>query len=454
MAEDSVPDRRSRTNGNGCVNKSWSDDYVDFLASFTDAPPLYSKFMAWSLLGAALAGQVAPISLAAEDLRPNFWTILIGPSGEARKSTELKIARRMARRIDKGIAAPQGGSYVGVLEHMQSNPNILFTFDEFKRFMEWLGNDYNREAKSFFTEIYDWPYDEDWVAKRAAGRGNYASQNNSIIIKGPCVSMILGSTEEWLTGAVGRSDMVSGFLVRFLLIPYPGKDTVFPYPPERDKNWENRLMTTLQAARKAKFRYHVTSESREAYQDWYNTVKDNRVFKESAVLRPYFHRMTIYAWKICMVEAIARVLAEPGGLSDTWGLEGQTFDKELKIDAELMGVATDALTGTLEPLIEIFEDSMAKGKFQEQRRDVVEALKAVQDQHKCLVRSTLMRQVKLPKRDLDQVIDALVEERKLVIATQITGKRGKPPVWYRFVRMGEDFDDIQERMEKFWGKKK
>lgn len=429
---------------------SWTEDYVNFLASFTDAPPVYSRFMAWAVLGAALSGQCAPISIAADDLRPNFWVILVGPSGEARKSTELKVCRRMARKADDRLPAPQGGSFVGVLEHLQKNPNILFVFDEFKRFMAWMAEDYNREAKSFFTEIYDWPYDEDWIAARAAGRGSYAGQTNSIRIKGPAVSMCIGSTAEWLTGAVGRSDLVSGFLPRFLLIPYPGKEKTFSYPPERCKNWENRLTQALRAAKKVRFRYKVTSGAREGFQKWYDQVKVNDVFEQSPILRPYFHRMTVYAWKICMVEAVSQVITKPGGLSDSWGMEGQVMEQEVTIDESMMKLATEALSETLEPLADLFEDSMAKGRFQEQQRDVIEALKAVKKKHGFISRSALLRQVKQSTQDLDKVTKTLVDASRLIFAKHITGKRGRVPMMYRLLRRGEDFDEKMEQAGKFW----
>lgn len=435
-------------------DKSWTDDYVDFLASFTDAPPLYSRFMAWSLLGAVLSGNVSPISLAAEDLRPNFWTILIGPSGEARKSTELKMARRIARKADPSVTAPQGGSFVGVLEHLQKNPNILFVFDEFKRYMDWMSQDYNREAKAFFTEIYDWPYDEDWVATRAAGRGSYSGNDNNIRIKGPSVSMALGSTESWLTGAIGRSDMVSGFLVRYLLIPFAGKEKTFSYPPDRDKRWENRIVSTLSAAKKVHFRYHVLSEAREAYQEWYDKTLQLPTFQNSVILQPYFHRMTVYAWKICMVEAIAQVLLTPMGLADTWALEGGKAEKELKIDADLMNQATKWLTATLGPLAEMFEDSLAKGRFQEQRRDVIEAIKGVRVKHGFIKHTDLMRQVKLSSRDLKSVLGTLLEEERIISAKELTGKRGRVPVWYRALRQGEEWEERMAAAGRFWDKRK
>jgi hypothetical protein len=435
------------------LKPSWTESYVGFLASFTDAPEVYSRFMAWSVLGATLAGKCTPISIAADDLRPNFWVILVGPSGEARKSTQLKVARRMARKADDKLPAPQGGSYVGVLEHLQKNPNIFFVFDEFKRFMEWMNNEYNREAKSFFTEIYDWPWDEEWVATRAAGRGSYSGQTNSIRIKGPCVSMAIGSTEAWLTSAVGRSDLVSGFLPRYLMIPYPGKTKSFSYPPDRDKNWENSLTQTLRAAAKVNFRYKVKSEAREAYQVWYDEMRASPTFQQSITLQPYFHRMTVYAWKICMVESVARIITQEGGLSDSWGLDGQKMEQEVTIDAEIMKTATEAITSTLDPLADMFEDSLAKGKYQEQRRDIIEVLKAVAEQHGFISHSALMRRVKIDKRDLKAVVDGLTDERRLIQAQHLTGKRGRVPVMYRLLRRGEDYDERMLAAMKYWDKR-
>jgi hypothetical protein len=265
--------------------------------------------------------------------------------------------------------------------------------------------------------------------------------------------MAIGSTEEWLTGAIGRSDMVSGFIPRFLLVPYPGKESVFNYPPDRDRNWEDRLILSLKAARRVKYRYKVLSEARATYQEWYDHTAKAAAFEHAPMLRPYFHRMTVYAWKICMVEAVSQRMTKPMGMADAWNLEGVPMSLEVTIDKAMMLLATSFLTLTLAPLAAMFEDSMVRGRFQEQQRDVIEILKAVKPKHGFISRSDLLRAVKQSTQDLDKVTQALIESGRLLSAQHLTGKRGRIPLMYRLLRHGEDLEERQAAAVKFWDKR-
>ena len=59
-------------------------------------------------------------------------------------------------------------------------------------------------------------------------------------IERPVVSILAGSTLEWLQRQMGEDDVRGGFFPRFLFVPESAKDRSLPIPPPPDLTAENR----------------------------------------------------------------------------------------------------------------------------------------------------------------------------------------------------------------------
>lgn len=413
---------------------SWSENYADFVEAFSDSPRVYSKFAAWTVAGAVLSPSCIPLTWGIDKIRPNFWTVIVGPSSIARKSTQLKVARRILLQASPDTMAPQGGSYEGILERMAKTPVVLFVFDEMRRFFSWMDRKYNVEVKPWLTEIYDWPADMPWDAARAGQRGKHGNGDTGIKIKGPGVSVLTATVDDWLSKSVTPDDFAGGFMVRWLFVPYPGKTKDYRAPIDADEMWERKLAWHLRRLREKRWRFRIQEEPRRAYGEWSTRFEQEDFWDGMPWMKPYATRLSIYALKIAMVEGILR-----------FELKEDTVEPLIDIDEELIAVGTKAVEWVGRQATRLLRDELAIGKFQEWRRDLLKILR--EKPGEWVPRSKVSNAMKLGPKQLDDVVNAL-EEGDLMVRYNFTTGRGRPKFMLRAVQDGERPQELIDQIRK------
>ena len=186
-------------------------DYISYANGRSDGPIKYKRYMAYALLGSVIADR-SYLDLGYTTLYPNFYMMLVGPSGKVRKSTCINHMKEIATRVSNKILWSGNFSDEGLLEKLQKDRTGMIVEGEFAKMMAGLQKKFALQGRAILTDIYECPevYPMPIRVKK--------EEELAEMIESPVLSIVSASTPEWLLEYTEPSDIVGGFLGRFLFI--------------------------------------------------------------------------------------------------------------------------------------------------------------------------------------------------------------------------------------------
>jgi len=232
----------------------WFAEYLDHVEPTTESPNSFHMAAALTIVGACIGKRVG-LFHASDRLYPNFYTLLIGPSGRSRKDTAIRrmldmfyaipprgeplIATQVPFRVVRDISSAEG-----LIATVKENANTVFYTSEFAKLMNNAGRESTRSIGPLMIEAFDCPP---------------SLQNNTVAsiedkkpreAKDPFVSVLSTVQPEILAEVIGSQQQYSGFLNRWLLVVGDGK-APRPNPPriDTDRSWRliRRLIDTIRS---------------------------------------------------------------------------------------------------------------------------------------------------------------------------------------------------------------
>ncbi|MDD5657622.1 MAG: DUF3987 domain-containing protein [Elusimicrobia bacterium] len=271
--------------------------YSRWAESFTDAPPQFHRMTAYWVLS-TLLGRRAYLHLGDDWLFPNLWLVVLAPSSFYRKSTALSIGAKMVNAVNPGIILPSEFSQECLVALMQQQPHGALVSYEFRSLLALMQKDYNSGLQSFLTEIYDSP--PEYLRKTGT------KEIKEYRIEKPYLTIMGASTLDWLLQSVQGGDIAGGFLARFLFVSADTKSKVLAFQPPADQAQKGQLIETLKrlaGSIKGSGRMEYALEARRYYEQWYSGFCQKAETAPDAV-RAFFPRLTAYAHKFAMLEAV------------------------------------------------------------------------------------------------------------------------------------------------------
>ena len=222
------------------------DVFKPYAAAFqgkTEVPLPFHFAVLKTLIGASLGRRVYLNEI--KPIYPNFYSVIIGETGLARKSTALRLGENLLRDADpsvytlRGLATPEGllqvfvpppgyslgssipnddetddegaASLIGdQLEFMLDNAEpgvegfrVLISLDEFSYLLKKATKSHGEGLIQMLTEAYDYPIKLD-----------LPTRVNPISVDHPCLSMIAATTMAWLEASLKLEDIQGGFANR------------------------------------------------------------------------------------------------------------------------------------------------------------------------------------------------------------------------------------------------
>jgi hypothetical protein len=172
----------------------------------SESPKSYILLGAMSMLGAALGRNVF-VDQDAHILYPMLNLLLIGRSGLG-KSTAIMMARKNLLAAIPKVEQPQfinGSTPEKLHDDLRANPHAVLFASELANF--FTKQKYMESMIPYVTELLDYP---DTQQRRTKSGG-------VVEVYEPAVTVIGGSTVEWLQGQLPDSATSGGFLARFLI---------------------------------------------------------------------------------------------------------------------------------------------------------------------------------------------------------------------------------------------
>lgn len=238
-------------------------DYVEYARQCTDANIAYHIVGGLSVLAQAIPEMIG-FPFGDGPLYGNFYGLVVGPSTESRKSVAVKIAERLLKASGVGYIAEQPGSHEGLSDSVRANPKQIVFYDEFGFFLSQTEKGYAVPLKTLYTNLYD----SGSIGRALSGKRRGAVDN-------PRVSVLGGSTLDFLERHTDPQDWTGGFLARFFTI-YADRERTFELPPPRVLGRESLVerlqrLTDLGANSASGLCQGLAEDCVPLWKDWYRS---------------------------------------------------------------------------------------------------------------------------------------------------------------------------------------
>lgn len=367
---------------------SFLEEYQDYCSEFTDSPTVFHHRIGYSILSTVL-GRKIYFWQGHRKIFPNLWLIIIAPSSFYRKSYSLGIAENILRQVqaktDEKYILPREFSHERFVEILADQPRGLLVAYEFKTFMSMMSRDYMVGTQSMITELFDCP--EVYDRKTKVGEHE---------IHEPFINILAATTIDWMKASVRDTDLTSGFLPRFLVVPFTGrKENPMAWQPEHSVEKMDKLVSKLVSFSRLAGPCTIYADAKNYYAEWYK--KFEHEWSKPSVLSPFYARIQEYTKKLAILTCV-----------DQTGTILVTKD-HMETACRLADTYTRWITGIIE------EDFTFTDKNQ---KKVLEAIKSAGDDG--ITRSELIAKTRLIARTMNPIIDMFVESRQVRRSVDIT----------------------------------
>ena len=283
--------------------RSLFKDYRDMVASTTEAADAFHYATFLQVFGCTIGRRLSVYH--ATKLYPNFYNCLVGRSGLTRKDTawsrggdllfrlhaETESEESPPFRMVKGIR-----SYEGLLDELAGERKVrLIQLGELLSLLSKARQDSLGNIIPALTELYDSP---DLLNPPV-------HQKNVKPATKPFLSIMTGTTQDWLQKALTERDIYGGFANRWLYFHGLPKDPM-PNPPKVDPEKRNKLVQELNQIRDwaddvPKGEITISDEANALFEEYYREYYGR--CQLPGLIPTLIVRIQDFIWKIALLYA-------------------------------------------------------------------------------------------------------------------------------------------------------
>ena len=259
------------------MTERFTEKFIEYANEFTDCPDPFLLWGALLSISASLSRSVY-VEAGSWNISPHIWVVLIGKSS-SHKSTAITIVEDLIEVMDSERSAPHEFTAEAIIQSLSKSSNRLFIFDEAKSFFDMLGKKYNESLKSLFTILYRKPS----YTRTTLKHGTMSIQNAYL-------PMGLATTPDWLRQSLQDAEQsaMSGFLARFLMVPYTGNGNApMALPPPHNPEKFRALSEMLWEFKKIQQTFHYQPDALKSLAKWYSDTTE-RENESLPLLGPFF----------------------------------------------------------------------------------------------------------------------------------------------------------------------
>jgi len=375
--------------------------YMDYVCPTTDAPDIFHEVSAISIISTLLARKVF-FNFGTQSIYPNIWAVLVAPSTTYRKSTSINIAKTIIRNWFEKFLLPEEFSQEALMEYFSINgAKGILVWSEFGAFLASSQKQYMSGIKEFLADIYDCPDFKKRLLKK-----------ESYLIVDPYINILTATTLDWFLRSIEESDIMGGFLPRFIYVVATKKDKkkimAFPGPPDYEKlNKFIKYLTLLCFEGEIKF----DNESMEIYEKWI-TLHEEMIDKQSInqTISGFYGRLGTTCLKLAVIFQISE-------------------DRKKVVKANAMKRAVNFAEKLKENIYILLSDKIGFSREEREKKKVLELI-----QEKGIIdRSVLLRYSGMKSKTLDEYLSTLMEEGRIEKIVTDIKYRNRKKTEYRFI---------------------
>lgn len=364
----------------------WVRAYVEHAVLQTTSPLGYHLATALAVLATTCPTDYG--MRYAGTMRPNFYSLLVGRSGEDQKSTALGIGRDVLFAAAPPLIGEHPGSWEGLVDSLSRQPSQILVYSEFGKFLSQAQKGYFEPLKALITDLWD-----------ATPQQRAKANGQSVRVDNPRLSIMAACSIPYLERHTEAHDWSGGFMGRWAVI-YAKRERTDPDPvgdPSRIPMLSAELQqrATLPSAGVCN---GLTSAAKQLWEEWYYDL-ERRPFPETIAgaktRAPTIARKTalLYAWDF-----------GPAMNQQPWWMDTDVLEPALRF-AELHLKSVAGLA-----------DKLAEHPDAAKRRTVLEAVPAIG-----ATLGQILRTTKMQKRAVVEILDALTLDGSLTRASLAGG---------------------------------
>ena len=234
--------------------------FAEIYCSHLEPAPSFFYMSYLTCLGNLIVDTVSLESEASSPAR--LYTILLGESADDRKSTAISKTVIFFRETITDFGVCNGvGSAEGLAKMLDSNPQLLLVYDEFKAFVSK-----SKIESSVLLPCVTTLFESDWYEN--------VTVKKTLQIHGAALSMLAACTLETYETIFDQAFISIGFPNRLFLCPGKSKRK-FAFPQKISDSDKNLLKNDLGNVLRHVNNHpgiNITNKARDLYQEWYLSI--------------------------------------------------------------------------------------------------------------------------------------------------------------------------------------
>ena len=278
--------------------------YRELVGPTTEAPDTYHFWLCAFCLGTTLGRRLSVYH--ARRLYPNFFTVLVGPTGWGRKDTAWNRIEDILKdlHVQSGEECgsfeliPGIGSAEGLIDALSGGNRVVVVREaEFLALISKARQDNLSNLIPQLTALYDSP-----------DHHTMKTRSKPVDCRYLFLSLASATTRAWLKKAITERDILGGFANRFIYIPGTPKDAI-PYPPPVDSTRRQSILSEINDIREwadtldSGAQVVPTPRAIKRFSDWYGSF--HLQSHGDGLLPALAVRFQDFAWKLALLYAAA-----------------------------------------------------------------------------------------------------------------------------------------------------
>jgi len=204
-------------------------------------------------------------------LRVNNFCLLVGRSGEDRKSSALNVGRKILDQAAPALVGDFPGSPEGLIDSLAEQPSQLIPISEFGKFLSSAQRGYFEPTKTLLADLWD----SDPIQRRKAAQKGAASV---VRVDNPRLSIAAACSIPYLEKHTLSEDWTGGFMGRWLVL-YGRRERTNPDPvgDRSDEPWLVEELRRRASITTAGWCQGLDSQAKLLWSTWYHDVTGRRL---------------------------------------------------------------------------------------------------------------------------------------------------------------------------------
>jgi hypothetical protein len=336
-------------------------------------------------VGVTMLASTSPLAYGqhyAGTLRTNNFCLLIGRSGEDRKSSALNVGRELLDAAAPNLVGDFPGSPEGLIDSLQQNASQMIPISEFGKFLSSAQRGYFEPTKTLLADLWD-----SLPIQRTRA-------NNRIVrVDEPRLSIAAACSIPYLEKHTLAEDWTGGFMGRWMVL-YGRRERTDPDPvgDRTDHQWLVDQLRLRATSATAGWCVGFDSAAKRYWADWYKDVMNRQL-----------------PGNIIGIRARAPTIARKMGLVFGWDYGPAQAGQPWRMGIDILEPAIELTELHIKSLIGL-SDVIAEHADARLRRSV---LQAIELKGGVATLGELLGIMKMRKRPIVEMLDSLIEEGRV-----------------------------------------